>query len=531
MSNLTAVIKANLRETLDTRSLKKNKGKAISFLAFISLVLIIAIIVSVIYNLIFVYSFKESNVNILYAVFLFAGISSILILLTSIVRTKAIFISKDYDMLRSMPIKKCDIILSKVFSLYLIELLYSSILMIPNGIIISISLNNIFYLFSGIIISIFLPFLPIALGTLFGLLVTIIFDRFKYGNIISIVLYTIFLALIFIFSYKIGSVSNDEEIVNIIYKSISIFKYLNPSLYFIELSFFNHWIYYLLFILSNIILGFIALFIISYFFDKVRAFTNSSFQSKKYNINTLKTKGELKSLLQFEFKRYFSSKLYSINTISSGVAALVVVIGLITSLNSLNLQQDSKFLEYINYYAPFTSLIICFMIGITTPASSAISIEGKNMWIIKSLPINYKNYYKAKIILSTSVLSLFTLVSSIILIIYLHPNILDSLFIIFIPIMYVFLVSCIGFRINLSFYKFNWLNEAEVVKNSKSVVISMLVSFLLVLLLAVSILIAIYNKYLALIYIFILLFSLNIIFYLVNSSIVTNKIYNMEINM
>ena len=97
--------------------------------------------------------------------------------------------------------------------------------------------------------------------------------------------------------------------------------------------------------------------------------------------------------------------------------------------------------------------------------------------------------------------------------------------------MYVFLVSCIGFRINLSFYKFNWLNEAEVVKNSKSVVISMLVSFLLVLLLAISIPIAIYNKYLALLYIFILLFSLDIIFYFVNNSIVTNKIYNMEINI
>ena len=530
MSHLTTLIKTNLQETLDTRSLKKNKGKTISFLAFISLVLIIAIIVSVIYNLMFVYLFKESNVNILYVALLFAGISSILILLTSIVRTKAIFISKDYDILRSMPIKKSDIILSKVFSLYLIELLYSSIIMIPNGIIISIFSNNIFYLFSGIIISIFLPFLPIVLGTLFGLLVTIIFDRFKYGNIISIVLYTIFFALIFFFSYKIGRMSNDEEVVNTIYKLTSFFKYLNPSLFLIELSFFNHWIYGLLFILSNIILGFLALFIISYFFDKVRTLTNSSFQSKKYNIN-IKNKGELKSLLQFEFKRYFSSKLYCINTISSGVVALLVVIGTITSLSSVNSQQDSKFLEYINYYAPFTSLIICFMIGITTPASSAISIEGKNMWFIKSLPINYKNYYKSKIILSTSVLALFTLVSSISLIIYLHPNILDSLFIIFIPIMYVFLVSCIGFRINLSFYKFNWLNEAEVVKNSKSVVISMLVSFLLVFLLAISIPIAIYNKYLALLYIFILLFSLDIIFYFVNNSIVTNKIYNMEINI
>lgn len=528
MSNLLTLIKTNLRETLDTRSYKNNKAKAISFLSFILLLGLIFIAISVIYNLIFVYTFLEYNIDLLNIILLFSGISSILILLTSIVRTKAIFISKDYDILRSMPIKKSDIILSKIFSLYLIELLYSILIMIPNGIIISIMTNNILYIFSGIGIAIFLPFLPIVIGTLFGLLISLIFDRFKYGNYLSILMYILFFILIFLFSYKIGNLSSTEESLLVIEKIVSIFKYINPTLFFIDLSFNNNWLYYLLFILSNIILAIITIFIISYFFDKVRSLTNSSFQSKKYIRTNLSTKTELKSLLQFEFKRYFTSKIYCLNTLSTGITTVIMVIVSAISLISTN---DSSITEVINYYSPFISLIICFMIGITTPAASSISIEGKSMWLIKSLPINYKNFYKAKIILSTTVLSLFSLVSSILIIIFIHPNLLDSIYIIIIPLMYVFLVSCIGFRINLSYYKFNWMNEGEVVKNSKSVIISMLISFLLVILLLISIFIAFFNKYLAMLYTFILLFILNIIFYKINLSIVTNKIHKMELNI
>ena len=83
-------------------------------------------------------------------------------------------------MLSSMPIKKSEIIISKILTMYLIETIYSAILMIPNGVILSIYTSNILYLLSSLVLTILIPALPIVIGTLFGLIVTLFFEKYKY---------------------------------------------------------------------------------------------------------------------------------------------------------------------------------------------------------------------------------------------------------------------------------------------------------------------------------------------------------------
>ena len=123
MNNLLELIKVDLRETLDVRKFKENQTKSISFLAFIFLMGLLFLFVSVIYNLMISAMMYEFDINLINSTVIMGVVATMMTLFTSIFKVKSIFVGKDYDLLRSMPIKKTDIVLSKIINLYLVELL------------------------------------------------------------------------------------------------------------------------------------------------------------------------------------------------------------------------------------------------------------------------------------------------------------------------------------------------------------------------------------------------------------------------
>ena len=108
----------------------KNNKKNVSFFVPILLIAIFGCVLSSIYSLMFAFMAKEAQTDLKYVVYAMAGFSSMLALTTSILKVKnTLFGGNDYDMLAALPIAKRTIISVKFVSLYLIELLYSFILM------------------------------------------------------------------------------------------------------------------------------------------------------------------------------------------------------------------------------------------------------------------------------------------------------------------------------------------------------------------------------------------------------------------
>ena len=75
MTNLLALIKVDLKETLDTRKFKENKAKSTSFLTFVVLFLILGIFLSVVYNLMFTSLFNMAGESLVYSTILMAGLT------------------------------------------------------------------------------------------------------------------------------------------------------------------------------------------------------------------------------------------------------------------------------------------------------------------------------------------------------------------------------------------------------------------------------------------------------------------------
>lgn len=122
-----------------------------------------------------------------------------------------------------------------------------------------------------------------------------------------------------------------------------------------------------------------------------------------------------------------------------------------------------------------------------TTTATSISLEGKNWWIVKTLPLSAKAVMDAKILMNLLLMLPFYLVSEVLLILALRPGILDILWLFLIPAV-IILFSCVyGLAVNLHFPVMDWENEASIVKQSLSATLGGMGGFVLSILCIVAI--------------------------------------------
>lgn len=468
MSNLIPLLKVSLKQSFDLRG--KNKKREVSFLIPILLILIFGSALSAFYAFVFSMMALESQIDLKYIIYAMAGMASLLCIATTITKVKSsLFGGNDYDMLAALPIKKSSIIFVKFISIYLLELMYSFIFIIPPTIVILINGCSLLCLVDAVILLILLPIIPLLLASMIGIIISFISDRYRFGNILNMLFYICFLGAIMYMSIMMNKENaSSQEMVQF----FSIFLWYNPSLKLLELLPIG--LNYLAFIGVHVVFLGIMIFLLAYCYDYFHLLLTSTKSHRKYVEKEVKPKGQFKAIFMLDLKRYFTSKMYLMNTITGGILTVLMTIVLIVSFQSVD---DVQAQDAIHMIMPYFSLFILWCVGIAVPSAVAINFEGKNFWVVKSLPISYKQYSASKILLSELVLAPFVLIASIILIVFSEKTFINIFMILVLPQLYLVGMNLIGYYINLHHYKLNWSNEIEAVKNTKGMIFSMLIDF------------------------------------------------------
>ena len=114
-----------------------------------------------------------------------------------------------------------------------------------------------------------------------------------------------------------------------------------------------------------------------------------------------------------------------------------------------------------------------------TPAATSISMEGKDIWILKSLPLTTKAVLDAKILMNLLLFLPFYILAEILLFLALRPGGLGGVWLVVIPAA-IILFSCVyGITIDLHFPVLDWEDEVRVVKQSASALLGGMGGFLL----------------------------------------------------
>ncbi len=415
-------------------------------------------------------------------------ISSILVFVFGILKSAGlIFYKEGYDILCALPVTGRAIVASRFIKMYVENLLIALAIIIPGVVVYAWHMEPtyLFYLLS-ILGILFVPCLPMTCSILIGTFITKISSKINYKSLIVAVV-SIF--MVFVIMYGTLSISALEEVKietleELFSVGFKLLKKMYPPAYWLGIAIISEDILqYLLYIGVSVGIFLLVFYGISISFHQICRNLYSSLAKHNYRLGIVKEQSILVSQVKREFRRYFSSSVYVTNTIIGPIMSCVFS-GMFLVMDIESIIGKIPFSVKINNIVPFIlSGILCTM----TTTSVSISMEGKNWWIVKSLPLSVKSILDAKILMNLLLLFPFYILSEILLIIGLQPKGFEFFWLLFIPMIFI-LFSCIyGITINLCFPVMDWENEVGVVKQSASAVLGGMGGFVLAALCAMGI--------------------------------------------
>ena len=400
-----------------------------------------------------------------------SAVSSFAILFLTIFYSNGIlFGSRDMEVLLSLPVKGLDIISSKFMFMYLLNFFIGLMFMLPGGIVWvgseSLGAVDIILFFLSIL---FVPLIPMCIASCMGIIIVVASSFFKRKNIVALIFS---FAMIGSIGYiAVSAMGNENSIGIILAKQITglypisklFMQYYNFPMYIGE-GFF-------IFLSTAVFYIFIKIVSVKYRLLNTLAKTTPGYADNKETYNR---KSLFVALYKKELGRFLSSYMEMLNS-GFGVI-LLCVFSIFLLFNSL--EQIGRYvgIENINeYFSKLSPLFIAAMLVISCPAASAISLEGKNIWILQSSPAKVKTILNSKIALNLTLHMIGYIISEFVFILKLDMNFIQIFNLIIVPICYSLFITVAGVALNKKYPNYEWESEMIVVKQSMPVILSELI--------------------------------------------------------
>lgn len=386
-----------------------------------------------------------------------------------------IYESKDNQMLISMPIKSGQILISRIFAIAIFNMIYALPFFTGSAIgycIYSVSMGPI-QLIPLLILLINYVSMIVFITMLTSLLswgVSIIMSRITNKTLISTVLYMIFFAIYF---YAVFNLNNLGEAIekNADKLSSGIMTFARPIYYMGASVVEQNILFVAAFLVSLLIPAFLMYIVIKKSFFKILLHENKSKNKMlKHSDKDFNSHSAFIALLQKEIARFLRTPMYFL---SYGTSIFFVAM----MLAYLFIKKD-KFedvVELLSIYgvsstkalpAIFSMLLYQFVSSGAVLTSASINMEGKNIWIIKSLPIKTIDIMLAKGLVPVIILLPIFEVESLLLIFLFKISGSAMILLLLMPIFTMIFFSMFGLYINLNHFKLDWLSENEAFKRA-----------------------------------------------------------------
>lgn len=414
-------------------------------------------------------------------------LSSIIILAFAIFKAGSVIFQRNaYDILCSLPVSQAAIVVSRFIRMYVENLMLSLLIMIPGlavyGVLVKPALS--FYLI-GVVVILFVPLLPITIATFLGAIVTAIASRMKHKSLVSAGLSVLLVVGIMGLTPKMSMMEEEftmEMLANLSEMVQSVIEQIFPPAVWMGTAMLGKGLLTcVLYMVGALILFVLTMVIISANYQKISQRLYSTVAKHDYKMQSLAQNSVLSALVKRETKRYFASSIYVTNTIVGPILAVVFAVAL-AGVGMEEMQRMMGLPIDISGAVPFVLAGIFCVMG---TSCTSISMEGKEWWIVKSLPIPARDIINSKILFNLFLDAPFYLVAEILLVVALKPNLIELLWVILIPVVCIVFSCVFGIFMNLKMPKLNWDNEVDVVKQSASAAVGGLGAFVVVFVCAV----------------------------------------------
>ncbi len=465
---------ASLWDSLFGRTYRKKKKRSLGLKLLIAVFAIYVICALLLSSGMLFYGMASALVPLGFSnlYFLSAGLICVLLCFIGTIFTiqSQLFHAKDNEILLSMPFSPSAILASRMIVMLLLNLLYTLFVMGPAGAVycflVPVGAEQIVFYLLGVLL---LTFFGMSISCFFGWITALLSQRLHHSNLFS----TLFLLLFFLLTYAAiygiqgyfsDLVLHGEEIQQALQRAF-------PPLYAFAAASSGDGLAFLQLILWCLLPFAAVVFLLSKSFWKI-ALSKPLGRKNAAKIKAGQVHSIGWALTKKELRRFFSLPGYVLNDSFGSIFSLIMGGAVLLKGKALLQMLPYPGIESMIPVACAAFLSFCAMMN--SASSASLSLEGKNFWILRSLPIPEK-----AILLSKAACPLIyglpsILFASICCWIALPMSFLQGLFLWLLPSLVQLFSALFGISANLWFPRFDWISEMVVIKQGIASLISTL---------------------------------------------------------
>lgn len=447
---------------------EKNRGSMLVFAAYVFLGLVVAA-----YSFLVAFGLGAMELSHVIPGYALAITSLITLFFTTIKANGILFAYRDYDLLMSLPIKTGTVIASRFLTMYVMNVLFTAAVMLPMGVgyVIWAGPGIEFYpiWLIGILTA---PLIPTTIATVLGSLIILFTSRFRHANILTTILTMALVCGIMALSFGMGNVEEENIAVSTLAQmgemlSRTIHKIYPPAILFDSAVVSQNLPAFLAFVGTSAAWYLIFIKLVSLKYKSMNTGLMTWHTRADYKVGVLKTSSPVMAVCKKEAKRFFGCPAYATN-MGMGVV-LMLLFGVAVAV--MGMEKLEQWIEMPGMAAILVKMLpfmIAMLQCMSCTSCVSLSLEGKSLWILKSLPLEKKTIYQGKLLFNLLLTIPAGLLVSFMIAVRIPMDWGTRLLLFCVPVVYTVFISVLGIYFNIKMPKYDWTNETVVVKQSAS---------------------------------------------------------------
>ncbi len=377
-----------------------------------------------------------------------------------------LFSLRGYDVLTALPVRAGAIVAARFLGMYAEDLALTLIVMVPGlgawGCLTGTGLEVWGLALAAILL---IPVLPLLASTVLGTLVLAISSRMKRKNLAKTGLTLVLLVGFLLLSFQTGLLAEEldlEAVKLLLGQGYHRLGSMYPPAMWLGTAMTGQGRYLLLTAAVTVLAALGAWLGISRCFHPICRRLSVNSARHDFVLGALSQKNVLGALVRREARRYFSSTIYVTNTIIGPILGVLLSAGLLLAgADTVQAQLPVDIMAMLPYVL---AGVFCLM----STTSVAVGMEGREFWIVKSLPVLTKQVVQSKLLLYYGLTFPCWALSEVLLLLALKPGLVQGLSLVGIPGLWILFTGVLGIYVNLKLPNFQWQKEETVVKQSAS---------------------------------------------------------------
>ena len=408
----------------------------------------------------------------LHVFFAIGGAAAFLLMLVgNVIFTKnQLYTANDNEFLLAMPIPPRTILFSRLILLILTSFLFEAIVALPMILMYLIFAKvRLLVLLSLLLVLLVLPFLAQSLAALLAYLVTRISTRIRKKSLLMTLLSLLFLGVYFLFTLGFG-----DFIENLSDDVTPLIRFVDGALPLAALggAMAADGVPLLATVLLSVAISVLTFLWLSKSFTRT-VLENRGAPTIKYRERTVERKSPLYALTLRELRHLGSSSGYMMN------AGLGLLFALVPPIFCL---VDRSIIDAVTAEMPMLAGLLPAIAATITAAclsmvmfsSSTVSLEGRTLWLVRTLPVPTKTVLQSKILMHLIPTAPVATLAGILFAIAVKASVAEGVTLVLFLLAYTLATATLGLVANLLLPKLEWKNELVAIKQSGAVFLAMI---------------------------------------------------------